>query len=289
MIALNSYHDSNTQMNQMTIPNLRLHDDVEIPQIGLGALYLLSEDTQELVEVALDAGYRHVDIVAGGDNEDGVGAALAASGLPREDYFVATELSDVPAGRDETLAAFEGSLKRLGLDHVDLLLLDRSASPGFFDAWGALEEIHREEAARAIGVANFRIEDLELLEEETRMSPAVNRVELHPWLQQADLRAWHAEHGMITEAWIPLAQGLLFDDRTVVRIAKSHGRTPAQTIMRWHIQLGNVAIPRSVTPEQIREFIACFDFELSEDEMTTMAGMERGIRIGPDTAELALP
>jgi 2,5-diketo-D-gluconate reductase A len=276
-------------MIQMTIPNLRLNDGVEIPQIGLGALYFLSEDTQELVEVALDAGYRRVDVAAGQGNEEGVGAALSVSGLPREDYFVVTELSDVPAGRDETLAAFEGSLERLGLDHVDLLLLDRSASPGFFDAWGALEEIHREEAARAIGVANFRIEDLELLEEETRMRPAVNRVELHPWLQQADLRAWHAEHEMITEAWIPLAQGVLFDDRTVVRIAESHGRTPAQTIIRWHIQLGNTAIPRSVTPERIREFIACFDFELSEEEMTTMAGMERGIRIGPDTAELVLP
>jgi 2,5-diketo-D-gluconate reductase A len=276
------------QKTTMTVPSLPLDDGVETPQLGLGALYLLSEDTQELVEVALDAGYRRVDVAAEQGNEEGVGAALSASGLPREDYFVATELSDVPAGRDETLAAFEGSLERLGLDHVDLLLLDRSASPGFFDAWGALEEIHREEAARGIGVANFRIEDLELLEEETRMRPAVNRVELHPWLQQADLRAWHAEHGVITEAWIPLAQGVLFDDRTVVRIAESHGRTPAQTIMRWHIQLGNVAIPRSVTTERIREFIGCFDFELSEEEMTTMAGMERGIRIGPDTAELAL-
>jgi len=289
MIALDSYHDSITQMIQMTIPSLRLHDEVEIPQLGFGALYLLPEDTQELVGVALEAGYRRVDLVAGGDNEDGVGAALVASGLPREDYFVATRLSVATGGRDETLGTFEASLERLGLDHVDLLLLDRPASAEFLDAWGAFEEIHREEAARAIGVANFRIEDLRTLAGGTRMCPAVNQVELHPWLQQAELRAWHAEHGIVTEAWSPLAQGALLDDQTVARIAEGHGRTPAQTIVRWHIQLGNVAIPKSVTPERIRELVGCFDFELSEEEMTTMAGMERGIRIGPDTAELALP
>lgn len=275
-------------MIQVTIPNVRLHDGIEVPQLGFGALYLLPEDTQELVGVALDAGYRHVDVAAGGDNEEGVGAALAASGLPREDYFVATKLS-VAGGRDETLAAFEASLERLGLDHVDLLLFDRHSSAEFLDAWGAFEEIHREEAARAIGVANFRIEDLRTLAGEGGVHPAINQVELHLWLQQAELRAWHAEHEVVTEAWSPLAQGALLDDQTVARIAESHDRTPAQTIMRWHIQLGNVAIPKSVTPERIRELVGCFDFELSEEEMATMAGMERGIRIGPDTAEFVLP
>jgi 2,5-diketo-D-gluconate reductase A len=276
-------------MLQVTVPNVRLHDGVEIPQLGFGTLYLLPEDTQALVGVALDAGYRHVAIVAGGENEEGVGAALAASGLPREDYFIATKLSIATAGRDEILAAFEASLGRLGLDHVDLLLLDRPASAELLDAWGAFEEIHREEATRTIGVANFGIGDLQLLAGETEALPAVNQVELHPWLQQAELRAWHAAHGIATEAWSPLAQGALLDDQTVARIAEGHGRTPVQTIMRWHIQLGNVAIQKSVTPERIRELIACFDFELSEEEMSTMAGMERGIRIGPDTAELALP
>jgi len=276
-------------MIQEAIPNVKLRNGVEIPQLGFGALYLLPEDTEELIWVALDAGYRHVDIVAGRGNEDGVGAALAASRLPREDYFVATRLSVATTGRDETLAAFEASLERLGLDHVDLLLLDRPASAEFLDAWGAFEEIHREEAARAIGVANFRIEDLRTIEGGARMFPAVNQVELHPWLQQTELRAWHAEHGIVTEAWSPLAQGALLDDQTVAGIAEGHDRTPAQTIMRWHIQLGNVAIPKSVTPERIHELVGCFDFELSEEEMTTMAGMERGIRIGPDTAELALP
>lgn len=287
--AKDSYHDSNSQMIQTIIPSLRVDGDVEIPQLGFGALYLLPEDTQELVEVALGAGYRHVDLAAVGDNEEGVGAALAASGLPREDYFVATKLSVATADRDGTLAAFEASLERLGLDHIDLLLLDRHASADFSDAWGAFEEIHREEAARAIGVANFRVEDLQALAGEARVLPAANQVELHPWLQQAELRAWHAEHGVITEAWSPLAQGALLNDQTVAGIAESHGRTPAQTIVRWQIQLGNVPIPKSVTPERIKELIACFDFELSEDEMAAMAGLERGIRIGPDTAELALP
>lgn len=276
-------------MIEVTISNARLHDDVEIPQLGLGTLYLLPEDTQELVGVALDAGYRHVDVVAAKGNEDGVGAALAVSGLSREDYFVAIKLSLATADRDSTLAAFEANLERLGLDHVDLLLLDRLASTGFVDAWQACEEIHREEAARTIGVANFRIEDLELLESEERLRPAVNQVELHPWLQQVDLRAWHAEHGMITEAWSPLAQGLLLDDQTVVRIAEGHDRTPAQTILRWQIQLGNVAIPKSVTPQRIRELVDSFGFELSEEEMAAMGSMERGVRIGPDTAEFALP
>jgi len=142
---------------------------------------------------------------------------------------------------------------------------------------------------RAIGVANFRIEDLELLEDEERACPAVNQVELHPWLQQVDLRAWHAEHGMVTEAWSPLAQGLLLDNQTVVRIAESHDRTPAQAVLRWQVQLGNVAIPKPVTPARIRELVDSFGFVLSEEEMTAMGSMERGIQFGPDTAELALP
>lgn len=276
-------------MVEITIPSIRLRDGIEVPQLGFGALYLLPDDTQELVEVALEVGYRHVDVVTRGGNEEGVGAALTASGLPREDYFVAVKLSDASPHRDATVAAFEESLQRLGLDHVDLLLLESPGSAGFVDAWGAFEEIHREEAARAIGVANFRVEDLELLMGEAETRPTVNQVELHPWFQQAELRAWHAEHGVVTEAWSPLAQGAVLDDPTVVRIAEGHGRTPAQTIVRWHVQLGNLAIPKSVTPERIRELIESFDFELSEDEMTALGGMERGVRVGPDTAELALP
>lgn len=276
-------------MVETTIPSVRLHDGIEIPQLGLGALYILPEDTQWLVEVALEAGYRHVDIVAGHGNEEGVGEALAASGLPREDYFVAAKLQDATASRDSMLAAFEAVLARLDLDHVDLLFLDRHGTAEPATAWRALEEVHREEAARTIGVANFGIGELEQLAEVVETLPTVSQAELHPWLQEADLRAWHAQHGIATEAWSPLAQGALFEDPTVVRIAEDLDRTPAQVALRWHVQLGNVAIPKAVTEKRIREYIGAFDFELSEDEMTAMAGMERGIRIGPDTAEMALP
>lgn len=276
-------------MVEITISSIRLHDGIKVPQLGLGALYLLPEDTQGLVEAALEAGYRHVDIVAGHGNEEGVGEALAASGLPREDYFVAAKLQDATSSRDSTLAAFEVVLARLDLDHVDLLLLDRRSAAECTTAWWALEEIHREEAARTIGVANFGIDELERLAEVVDTVPTVNQVELHPWLQRADLRAWHAQHGIATEAWSPFAQGALLDDPVVVGIAESLGRTPAQVALRWHVQLGNVAIPKSVNPERFRELAETFEFELSEDEMTAIAGMERGIGIGPDTAEMALP
>ena len=276
-------------MVQLTIPSLRLHDDIEIPQLGIGASYLLPEDTQELVELALEVGHRHIDITAARGNEEGVGAALANSGLPREDYFVAVKLCDPEPGHGSTLTAFEASLARLGLDHVDLYLLDRPPSAGFSGAWRAFEEIYREEAARTVGVSNFRIEDLEQLERETEVRPMVNQVEIHPLLQQADLRAWHAEHGIATAAWSPLAQGALLGDETVVRIAKDRGRTPVQTVLRWHVQLGHVAIPKLVTPERIREAIDSFDFELSADEMTAIDDLDRGMRIGPDTAEFVTP
>lgn len=277
------------RMVETTISGIRLAGGIELPQLGFNPLYLLPDDTQELVEVALETGYRHIDIATGRDNEEGVGAALAAFGLPREDYFVAVKLDGASADRGPTLDAFEAILDRLGLDHVDLLLLERPGSDEFVEVWGAVEEVHREEAARTIGVANFRIEDLARLKGEADTQPAVNQVELHPWLQEAELRAWHAEHGIVTEAWSPLAQGVLFDDETVVRIAESHGRTPAQAVMRWHMQLGNVAVPKLVTPQLIRELVEAFDFELSEDEMATIGSMDRGTRIGPDTAEMALP
>jgi diketogulonate reductase-like aldo/keto reductase len=276
-------------MVETTIPSLHLRDGIEVPQLALGALYLLPGDTRWLVELALEAGYRHVDIVAGHGNEEGVGEALAASGLPREDYFVAAKLQDATASRDSTLAAFETVLARLDLDHVDLLLLDRREAAEVATAWQALEEVHREEAARTIGVANFGIGDFGRLAEVADTPPTVNQVELHPWLQRADLRAWHAEHGIATEAWSPLAQGALLDDPAVVQIAEDLNRTPAQVALRWHVQLGNVAIPKSVTAERIRELTGAFDFELSGSEMAAMAGLERGIHIGPDTAEMALP
>ena len=199
------------------VPGLRLHDGIEIPQLGFGALQLPARETQGSVELALEAGYRHFDTAAAYGNEKDVGAALVASGLPREDYFVTTKLWDSQQGPESTLADFEASLGRLGLDHVDLCLVHWPARGGqFVKAWRALESIHREEAARTIGVSNFSVEDLELLEREAETRPTVNQVELHPRFQQVDLRTWHAAHGIATEAWGPLAQGALLDDGTIV-------------------------------------------------------------------------
>jgi 2,5-diketo-D-gluconate reductase A len=275
---------------QMTLPSLRLHDGIEIPQLGLGVFQVPREETQSTVELALAAGYRHIDTAAAYGNEKEVGAALAASGLCREDYFVTTKLWNSQQGHDSTLAAFEASLDRLGLDHVDLYLIHWPvpAAGQFVDTWRAFERIHKEEAARTIGVSNFRIEDLELLERETETRPTINQVELHPHFQQADLRAWHARHGIATEAWSPLAQGELLDDPTIARLADNHGKTPAQVILRWHLQLGNVAIPKSVTPKRIRQNVDLFDFELSGREMAAIGDLDRGNRIGPLPATFAM-
>jgi 2,5-diketo-D-gluconate reductase A len=278
-------------MTQLTIPRLALHDGTEIPQLGFGVFQIPPEDTQSAVETALDAGYRHIDTAAAYGNEAEVGAALAAASLPREDVFVTTKLWNAQQGHDSTLAAFEKSLKRLGLDHVDLYLIHWPvpSEDRFIETWRAFERIYEEEAARTIGVSNFRVEDLERLEVETDTRPTINQVELHPGLQQAALRAWHAEHRIATEAWSPLAQGDLLDDETIMGIADRHGKTPAQVILRWHLRLGNVAIPKSVTPERIRENVEIFDFELSDVDMAEFARLDRGERIGPDPATFVAP
>lgn len=278
-------------MAQLTIPRVALHDGIDIPQLGFGVFQVPPEDTQSAVEMALEAGYRHIDTAAAYRNEAGVGAALSAAGLPREDVFVTTKLWNSQQGHDATLAAFEASLERLGLDHVDLYLIHWPvpSEDRFVDTWRAFERIYEEEAARTIGVSNFRIEDLERLEVETDTRPTVNQIELHPWLQQGDLRACHVKQGIATEAWSPLAQGALLDDATIVRIADSHDRTPAQVILRWHLQLGNIVIPKSVTPERIRENVEIFDFELSDEDMAEFAKLDRGERIGPDPARFVAP
>ncbi len=275
----------------MTIPSLTLHDGVEIPQLGFGVFQVPPEDTQEVVEQALDAGYRHIDTAGAYRNEKGVGAAIAASELAREDLFVTTKLWNSEQGFDSTLAAFEASTGKLGFEYVDLYLIHWPVpSEGrFVDTWRAFERIHGEGRARTIGVSNFRVEDLERLEAETEVRPTVNQIELHPRLQQAELRAWHADHGVVTEAWSPLAQGELLDDETIVAIAERHGKTPAQAVLRWHLQLGNVVFPKSVTPERIRENIELFDFELSDAEMAEFERLDRGERIGPDPGTFVSP
>jgi len=273
------------------IPKIELNDGVEIPQLGFGVFQVPPDDTRAVVEEALEAGYRHIDTAAAYRNEKGVGEALASSGIPRDELFVTTKLWNSQQGHDQALAAFESSLGRLGLDRVDLYLIHwPMPTEGLFvDTWRAFERIHEEGGARTIGVSNFRVEDLERLEEETSTRPTVNQIELHPWLQQAELRRWHAEHEIATEAWSPLAKSRHLDDATIASIAAAHGRSPAQTILRWHLQLGNIVFPKSSTPERIRENLELFDFELSDKEMSSFAALDAGKRIGPNPETFVAP
>ena len=268
------------------VPNVRLSDGVEIPQLGFGVFQVPPDETQRAVEDALAAGYRHLDTAAAYHNERGVAAAVAASAVPREEIFITTKLWNSEQGFDSTLAAFERSLEDLDTGHVDLYLIHWPAPSQnlYLDTWRAFERIKEEGGSRSIGVSNFRVEDLERLEREAEQMPTVNQIELHPLLQQAELRAWHAEHGIATEAWSPLAQGEVLNDDTLLTVAAHHQRTVAQVILRWHLQLGNVVIPKSVTPSRVRENFDLFDFELSEDDLAAIARLDVGHRIGPDPA-----
>jgi diketogulonate reductase-like aldo/keto reductase len=272
------------------VPDLTLLDGVEMPQLGFGVFQIPPEETQERVEEALAVGYRHVDTAAAYRNEAGVGAAIAATGVRREDVFVTTKLWNSAQGYDSTLEAFEKSIGRLGTDHVDLYLIHwpLPSRDLYLDTWRAFEKIKEEGGARAIGVSNFRVEDLERIEAEAEQRPTVNQIELHPRLQQAELRAWHADHDVVTEAWSPLAQGELLEDETIATIAAHNERTPAQVVLRWHLQLGNVVIPKSATPERIRENFELFDFALSEDDMAAIERLDAGERTGPDPATFSV-
>jgi 2,5-diketo-D-gluconate reductase A len=272
------------------VPTITLHDDVEIPQLGFGVFQVPAEDTHGVVEEALRVGYRHIDTASAYRNEEGVGAALRESGIAREDVFVTTKLWNSQQGHDSALRAIDKSLSRLGTDYVDLYLIHWPvpSEDRYVETWRAFERIREEGKARAIGVSNFRIEDLERLEAETETRPAINQIELHPRLQQAELRAYHAEHGIATEAWSPLAQGELLSDETIAALAADHGKTPAQVILRWHLELGNVVIPKSVTPARIRENFELFDFQLGQDEMASIEALDAGARIGPNPATFAL-
>jgi 2,5-diketo-D-gluconate reductase A len=266
------------------VPNVSLSDGIEIPQVGFGVFQIPADDTQQAVEAALAAGYRHIDTAAAYRNERGVAAAVAASGLRREEIFITTKLWNSEQGFDSTLAAFDKSIERLDTEHVDLYLIHwpTPSRDLYLDTWRAFERIHAEGGARSIGVSNFRVADLERLAAEAETMPTINQIELHPLLQQEELRAWHAAHGIVTEAWSPLAQGEILEDDTLLTVAAHHEKSVAQVILRWHLQLGNVVIPKSVTPERIRANLDLFDFELSEDDLAAIARLEAGHRTGPD-------
>jgi 2,5-diketo-D-gluconate reductase A len=268
-----------------TVPQIRLNNGTEIPQLGFGVWQVGDAETPDAVAAALEAGYRSIDTAAMYHNEAGVGRAIAASGIPREELFVTTKLWNDAHGYDSALRAFDESLGKLGLDYLDLYLIHWPA-PGrdrYVDTWRAFEKLVADGRVRAIGVSNFQIPHLHRLFDETGTVPAVNQIELHPKLQQETLRAFHAEHGIVTEAWSPLARGaMLRDDETISALAEKHGKTPAQIVLRWHIQIGNVVIPKSVTPSRIRENTEVFDFELDEADLKRITALDEDGRIGPN-------
>lgn len=272
-----------------TIPTITLNDGIEIPQLGFGVFQVPPEETERAVTLALEAGYRHIDTATIYENEEGVGRAIAASGIPRDELFVTTKLWNADQGYDEALRAFDASARRLGLDVVDLYLIHWPvpSRDRYVDSWRALERLKADGRVRSIGVSNFHQPHLQRVLDAGDVVPSINQIELHPYLQQAALRAFHAEHGIATQAWSPLAKGRVLDDPVLTRIADAHGRTPAQVVLRWHLQLGNVVIPKSVTPERIRENLRVFDFALSDEEMAQIAPLERGERTGPDPDVMA--
>jgi 2,5-diketo-D-gluconate reductase A len=274
----------NTPTDTTAVPYLDLGDGHRIPQLGFGVFQVPPEDTAEIVRHALKTGYRSIDTAAAYENEAGVGEALSESGLQREEVFITTKLWNSDQGHDSALRAFERSLERLGLEYVDLYLIHWPAPDKgkYVETWQAFTELRSEDRARSIGVSNFLPEHLERIVDATGVVPALNQIELHPRLQQAELRRVHERHGILTEAWSPLGQGAVLDEPAIEEIAKAHDRTPAQVVLRWHIQLGNVVIPKSVTPERIEENFRIFDFELAEDEMNALAELEARERTGPD-------
>ncbi len=267
------------------VPSVPLNDGNEIPQLGFGVYQIPADEVIEPVHTAIQAGYRLIDTAALYENEEGVGKAVAGSGVPRDELFVTTKVWNSDQGYDRTLRAFDASLARLGLEYVDLYLIHWPV-PGrdlYVDTWRALERLAEEGRSRSIGVSNFNPGHLQRLFDETDVVPAVNQVELHPRLPQDHLRAFHAEHRIVTQAWSPIGQGRgLLEEPVIGELAAAHGRTPAQVVLRWHLQLGNVVIPKSSHAHRIRENIDVFDFELGDDDMRRLASLATGERIGPD-------
>jgi len=267
-----------------SVPSIALNDENTIPALGLGVAELSEDETERAVSAALEIGYRLIDTASVYGNEAAVGRAIAASGIPRAELFVTTKLANADQGFAAAQAAGRASLERLGLDYVDLYLIHWPAPQlgEYVDSFGGLIQLRGDGLARSIGVCNFTEENLQTVIDLTFVTPAVNQIELHPLLNQSELRAANAAHNVVTEAYSPLAVGRLLDNPTVASVAAEYSRTPAQVLIRWSLQLGNVVIPRSAKPERIADNIDVFDFELAAEHMDTLNGLHDGTRVRED-------
>jgi 2,5-diketo-D-gluconate reductase A len=275
--------------NQKT---LTFHDGRSAPQVGLGVWQVENNAAATVVQTAIDFGYRSIDTAAIYGNEVGVGRGIAQSSVKREELFIATKLWNDRHGHDTSKEAFQESLEKLGLNYVDLYLIHWPVPKNglYVDAWETMIQLRDEGSAKSIGVCNFNIDHLQKLLDKTGVLPVVNQIELHPHFQQAELREFHAEHDIITEAWSPLGRGKLWEEPTLAAIARRHGRSVAQVMIRWHIQLGNMVIPKSVTPSRIKENLQVFDFTLDDQDMADIAALDRPDgRDGPDPELFRLP
>ncbi|WP_448641584.1 aldo/keto reductase [Geodermatophilus sp. URMC 63] len=267
------------------VPTIALNNGVEIPQLGFGVYQIPPEETAAAVRTALEVGYRHIDTAEMYGNEKEVGQAVRESGIDRSEVFVTSKLNNGFHRHDDALRAFDQTLADLGFDQLDLFLVHwplPTIDVDYVETWKAMEEIYASGRCRAIGVSNFQAHHLRRLFGETQVRPAVNQIEAHPYLANDELRVFDADHEIVTEAWSPIAQGKVLDDPAITAIAEGLGRTPAQVVLRWHVQRGDVVFPKSVTRSRVEENFALFDFELDQGQMATITGLDRGERTGPD-------
>ncbi|MBD8605862.1 aldo/keto reductase [Aeromicrobium fastidiosum] len=272
----------------MSVPTIDLNNGVSIPQLGFGVFQIDPDETKDATLQALEVGYRHIDTAQMYGNEKGVGEAIAESGIARDEIFVTSKLNNGFHAHDDALEAFDGTMDKLGLEKVDLFLIHWPL-PGidvdFVETWKALEEIYATGRARSIGVSNFQPSHIRRLVQETNVVPAVNQIEVHPFLTQDDVRAVNTEHGIATEAWSPIAKGIVLDNPVIQGIATEHGKTTAQVVLRWHVQRGDIVFPKSVTRSRVEENFDIFDFELSDSEVGFISALNKDERTGPNPDE----
>jgi len=271
-----------------SVPAITLNNGVEIPQLGFGVFQIPPDETVEATSAALEIGYRHIDTAQMYRNEREVGIAVRESGIPRDQVFVTSKLNNGPRERDDILQSFDRSLGDLGFEYLDLFLIHWPLpnSSDYAARWRALEEIYASGRVRAIGVSNFKPHHLRNLFGSSEVRPAVNQIEAHPYLTQDDVRAFDADHEIVTEAWAPIAKGRVIDDPVIREVAERVGKTPAQVTLRWHVQRGDVVFPKSVTRGRVEENFAIFDFELDESAMSAITALNRDERTGPDPDQL---